>query len=176
MKRENFKSVRRNVARIMSVGLWVGVVSCDTDVVNPGPVNSDFLDDPASQAAIKNGVGRALADTQNWLGYTSAAIARELHPSGSTGSFGITPEQQRGELNDDEVVTDEKALLTALKNAFIKENLFQDKNINFKFDVDYTKTDPETNIFVSIEKKEKDIRFNYLDIGWRWAVARRFLI
>ena len=105
MKRENFKSVRRNVARIMSVGLLVGVVSCDTDVVNPGPVDSEFLDDPASQSAIAKGVGRALADTQNWLGYTSAAIARELHPSGSTGSFGITPEQQRGELNDDEVNT-----------------------------------------------------------------------
>ncbi len=105
MKRENFKSARRNLARIMSVGLWVGVASCDTDVVNPGPIDADFLDDPASQAAITNGVGRALADAQNWLGYTSAAIARELHPSGSTGSFGITPEQQRGELNDDEVNT-----------------------------------------------------------------------
>ncbi len=105
MKRENFKSVRRNLARILSLGLLVGVVSCDTDVVNPGPVDSAFLDDPASQAAIANGVGRALADTQNWLGYTSAAIAREVHPSGSTGSFGITPEQQRGELNDDEVNT-----------------------------------------------------------------------
>ena len=105
MKRENFKSVRRNLARIMSVGLWVGVVSCNTDVVNPGPIDAEFLDDPNSQAAITNGVGRALADTQNWLGYTSAAIARELHPSGSTGSFGITPEQQLGMLTDDEVNT-----------------------------------------------------------------------
>ncbi len=105
MKRENFENVRRSLARILSLGLLVGVVSCDTDVVNPGPVKSEFLDDPASQSAIMNGVGRSLADTQNWLGYTSAAIAREVHPSGSTGSFGITPEQQRGELNDDEVNT-----------------------------------------------------------------------
>ena len=105
MKREDFKSVRRNLARIMSVALWVGVTSCNTDVVNPGPIDANFLDDPASQAAITNGVGRALADAQNWLGYTSAAIAREVHPSGSTGSFGITPEQQLGMLTDDEVNT-----------------------------------------------------------------------
>ena len=103
MNRENLKSVRRDLARIMSLGLLVGAVSCDTNVVNPGPIDADFLNDPASQAAITNGVGRALGDAQNYLGYTSAAIAREIHPSGSTGSFGITPEQQRGELNDDEV-------------------------------------------------------------------------
>ena len=105
MNLENLDNVRRSLTRIMSVGLLVGVVSCDTDVVNPGPVDTVFLDDPASQAAIMNGVGRALADAQNWLGYTSAAIAREIHPSGSTGSFGITPEQQRGQLSDDEVNT-----------------------------------------------------------------------
>ena len=105
MNRENIESVRRSLTRIMSVGLLVGIVSCDTDVINPGPVDANFLNDPASQLAITNGVGRALADAQNWLGYTSAAIAREVHPSGSTGSFGITPEQQRGQLSDDEVNT-----------------------------------------------------------------------
>ncbi len=103
MNLENLDNVRRSLTRIMSVGLLVGVVSCDTNVVNPGPIDSEFLNDPASQAAITNGVGRALADAQNYLGYTSAAIAREVHPSGSTGSFGITPEQQRGQLSDDEV-------------------------------------------------------------------------
>ena len=105
MNLENLDRVRHSLTRIMSIGLLIGVVSCDTNVVNPGPIDADFLDDPASQAAITNGVGRALADAQNWLGYTSAAIAREVHPSGSTGSFGITPEQQRGQLSDDEVNT-----------------------------------------------------------------------
>ena len=103
MNRENSNSVRHGLTRIMSIGVLVGVVSCDTNVVNPGPIDADFLNDPASQAAITNGVGRALADAQNYLGYTSAAIAREIHPSGSTGSFGITPEWQRGQLSDDEV-------------------------------------------------------------------------
>jgi hypothetical protein len=105
MNRENWKGVRKHLTRIMSLGLLVGAASCDTDVVNPGPIESEFLNDPASQAAITNGAGRALSDAINWIAYTSAAIAREVHPSGSTGSFGITPEQQRGELNDDEVGT-----------------------------------------------------------------------
>lgn len=100
------KSARKNVLRFGSLGLLVAaVVSCDTDVVNPGPIEADFLSDPAAQAAIVNGAGRALADALNWIAYTGAAISREVHPSGSTGSFGITPEQQRGELNDDEVGT-----------------------------------------------------------------------
>ena len=105
MIRENLKGVRSNLTRLMTLGLLVGAASCDTDVVNPGPIDSTFLNDPASQAAITNGAGRALADALNWIGYTSAAIAREVHPSGSTGSFGITPEQQRGELRDDQVGT-----------------------------------------------------------------------
>ena len=80
MNRYNWNNVRRGLTRIMSVGLVVAVMSCDTDVVNPGPIDANFLDDPDSQAAITNGVGRALADAQNYLGYTSAAIAREVHP------------------------------------------------------------------------------------------------
>lgn len=99
------KGVKKYLTRFMSLGLLVAAVSCDTDVVNPGPIDARFLDDPAAQSALANGAGRALADALNWIAYTSAAVAREVHPSGSTGSFGITPEQQRGELNDDEVGT-----------------------------------------------------------------------
>ena len=105
MNRENWKGVRKNLTRIMSLGLIVGAASCDTDVVNPGPIESDFLNEPESQAAITNGAGRGLADAMNWISYTSSAVAREVHPSGSTGSFGITPEQQEGILADDETGT-----------------------------------------------------------------------
>ena len=105
MNRENKKTVRKRLLSVASLGFLVATVSCDTDVVNPGPIESTFLDDAASQEAITNGAGRAFSDALNWIAYTSAAVAREVHPSGSTGSFGITPEQQRGELNDDEVGT-----------------------------------------------------------------------
>lgn len=78
------------------------VSACDLKVTNPGPVAATFLDDKAAYAAVVNGAGRNLADALNWVAYTGAASAREIHPAGSTGSFGITPSEQLGKLNDDE--------------------------------------------------------------------------
>lgn len=80
---------------------------CDTDVENPGPVQDSFLDDTLAQPALVNGMGRALSEGLNWLAYTSAAVTREIHPAGSTGSFGITNRWQVGELsaNDDDLDT-----------------------------------------------------------------------
>ncbi len=95
-----------NGVSALAIGCFLTVASaCDFDVVNPGPVQEEFLVDEAAQPALVNGMGRALAEAQNWLGYTSAAVAREIHPSGSTGSFGISQEWQRGELAFDEVDT-----------------------------------------------------------------------
>jgi starch-binding outer membrane protein, SusD/RagB family len=76
--------------------------ACDTTVTNPGPVRDEFLVDTNiyfAAAAMVNGAGRALGEGMNWVGYTGAAVAREIHPAGSTGSFGITPRWQSGELN-----------------------------------------------------------------------------
>lgn len=79
--------------------------ACNLEVTNPGPVNATFLDDKAAFPALVNGAGRDLAEALNWVSYTGAAVARELHPAGSTGSFGITPAQQGGKLVDDETGT-----------------------------------------------------------------------
>jgi len=95
----------KRAAGVALGGLVAVVASCDFDVTNPGPVQEQFLAEPAAQPALVAGMGRALAQGMNWLAYTSAAVSREIHPSGSTGSFGITQEWQRGELNFDEVDT-----------------------------------------------------------------------
>lgn len=76
--------------------------ACSLEVTNPGPVNATYLDDKAAFPALVNGAGRDLSEALNWISYTGAAVARELHPAGSTGSFGITPSQQNGKLVDDE--------------------------------------------------------------------------
>lgn len=78
------------------------LAACDTDVTNPGPVQDDFLEDPAAQPAMVNGMGRALSAGLNWLGYTGSAVAREVHPAGSTGSFGISVLWQAGRLEGDD--------------------------------------------------------------------------
>lgn len=79
--------------------------ACNLEVTNPGPVNASYLNDKAAFPALVNGAGRDLAEALNWVSYTGAAVARELHPAGSTGSFGITPAQQNGRLIDDETGT-----------------------------------------------------------------------
>jgi starch-binding outer membrane protein, SusD/RagB family len=81
------------------------LAACDFRVTNPGPVQDDFLDQGAAYPAIVNGAGRSLSEAINWVSYTGAAVARELNPAGSTGSFGITVQQQNGKLVDDEVTT-----------------------------------------------------------------------
>lgn len=81
--------------------LLASAVSCDTEVVNPGPVDDSDLDRNAATALV-NGSGRALAQAINWLNYTGAAVTREVHPAGSTGSFGITSRWQQGELEVDD--------------------------------------------------------------------------
>ena len=79
--------------------------ACSLEVTNPGPVNATYLDDKAAFPALVNGAGRDLSEALNWVSYTGAAVARELNPAGSTGSFGITPSQQNGKLVDDETGT-----------------------------------------------------------------------
>jgi hypothetical protein len=85
-----------------AVLLLVAMTSCDTTVTNPGPVQDDFLSDRNAASAMVSGAGRALSSGMNWISYTGAAVAREIHPAGSTGSFGISARWQNGELNGDD--------------------------------------------------------------------------
>ena len=73
--------------------------ACSTEVTNPGPVQDRFLESRDAATALVNGSGRALASGLNWISYTGAAVTREIHPAGSTGSFGISSRWQVGELN-----------------------------------------------------------------------------
>jgi starch-binding outer membrane protein, SusD/RagB family len=92
-------AIMRSLLRTAGIACFAVTASCDTDVTNPGPVQDDFLLDRNAAAALVNG---ALGSGINWLSYTGAAVTREIHPAGSTGSFGITNRWQRGELNADD--------------------------------------------------------------------------
>ena len=76
--------------------------ACDTSVTNPGRFEDEFLNDRNASQAMVNGAGRAISAGINWVGYTGAAVTREIHPAGSTGSFGITPRWQSGDLGADD--------------------------------------------------------------------------
>lgn len=91
----------RGLARVLGL-VCIGALplaACDTTVVNPGPIEDEFLNNPLAYPAMVNGMGRAFAQGLNYVGYTSAAVAREIHPAGSTGSFGITNLWAAGELD-----------------------------------------------------------------------------
>lgn len=94
------RGAMRSLGRLLIGGVTLAVLAaCNTDVTNPGPVQDEFLDSEDAYPAVVNGMGRALAQAMNWVGYTGAAVAREMHPSGSTGSFGITVRWQQGQLD-----------------------------------------------------------------------------
>jgi hypothetical protein len=88
-----------------SLLLIATAAACDTNVSNPGPVQDEFLagDNIYGAAnALVSGAGRGVGSGLNWVAYTGAAITREVHPAGSTGSFGITNRWQNGELSADD--------------------------------------------------------------------------
>ena len=92
----------RIVSCLTSLGLVTLVAGCQLDVTNPGPIQAEALEDPKALTAVVNGAGRDLAEALNWVAYTGGAVALEIFPAGSTGSFGITPRQQKGILADDD--------------------------------------------------------------------------
>ncbi len=93
-------------AALLGLALTVGLAACDFDVVNPGPVQDDFLDNPDAHAPLVAGAQRLLMQGLNLNSMNGGAVVREIFPAGSTSSFGITLRQQQGILEyDDEHVT-----------------------------------------------------------------------
>jgi len=60
------------------------------------------LNDLEAWPGVVAGAKRNFSDVVDWRAYTTSAIAREIHPSGSTGSYGITIRQQLGWLSWDQ--------------------------------------------------------------------------
>lgn len=84
------------------VALLAGVAACDLTVSNPGPVEDSYLNNDAAHPAIVYGAMRAfndaLATGGGGLAMCGGVIARELHPSGQTGSFACSLQIYRNQL------------------------------------------------------------------------------
>lgn len=78
------------------------LAACNFDVTNPGPVEEQYLANPAAVPAIVNGAGRDLSHALNYIAYVGGAVAREIFPAGSTGSFGVSAREQIGRLDVDQ--------------------------------------------------------------------------
>jgi len=88
-------------ATVAAAGVLLAA-ACDFEVTNPGPVQDSFLNDSVAFQAIVNGMGRDLSDGLNYLAFHGSMPARELHPTGGTGQFGISPKNADGILDVEE--------------------------------------------------------------------------
>ena len=81
------------VAGVLST---VALTGCE--VTNPGPIQDEFLAEPASQQGLINGSIRRLNELVGDGSYTMAILSRELFPGGQTGASGHDVIVQGGEL------------------------------------------------------------------------------
>lgn len=93
---------RRVLRAAAPLAILAGLSGCALDAINPGPIKAEALNAPTALNSLVSGAGRDLAEALNWTSYTGAAAAREIFPGGSTGSFGISVQQQNGKLTDDD--------------------------------------------------------------------------
>ncbi|MCC6316520.1 MAG: RagB/SusD family nutrient uptake outer membrane protein [Gemmatimonadaceae bacterium] len=97
--------IPRSIARVLASGAALSLAvlaGCELEVTNPGPIQASELGTPSAITALVNGAGRDLAEALNWVSYTTAAVAREIHPAGSTDAFGISVRKQAGKLAADD--------------------------------------------------------------------------
>lgn len=100
MTMTNSSAIARTLRAAITLAGAATFAGCTLDAVNPGPIQADALNNAGALSALVNGAGRDLSEALNWVGYTGGAVAREIQPAGSTGSFGITVLQQAGKLTD----------------------------------------------------------------------------
>ncbi len=96
------RTTTRATRWVTPLALAALLTGCDLEVINPGPIQATNLDQVAALNAIVNGAGRNIAEALNWVAYTGAAVSREIHPAGSTAAFGISVQQQAGDLTEEE--------------------------------------------------------------------------
>jgi starch-binding outer membrane protein, SusD/RagB family len=79
------------------VGALCAMTLTSCEVTNPGPIQDQFLAEPASQQGLVNGAIRRMNELM-YGNYTLALLAREVFPGGQIGAYGHDVIVQGGEL------------------------------------------------------------------------------
>ncbi len=144
----NHRSWAHPVALALVAAAAVAAAGCDFSVTNPGPVadqNLDSLGTFNARRALATGARRALADIVGGvpngagygLAYWSAAATFEINPAGSTGSWGLPPALQAGELRNDDSPWSGAQQARWVAEEFIRR--FKDRSV------------PEDSLFAALE-------------------------
>ena len=79
----NIKQAFQSAVLLVTV---FAVSACE--VINPGPIQDEFLVREESREGLVNGSQRRLSEGIGWIGYTGALVTRQIMPGGQTGSYG----------------------------------------------------------------------------------------
>ena len=95
-----------NIKTFLTKGLVPGlavavfVSACDFEVVNPGPVQDQTLDEVAAHQGMVNGAQRSTQSGLGNYGYTGGVVVGETTASGHTGSSGTQVQEEAAQLDD----------------------------------------------------------------------------
>ena len=87
----NAKNTIRSATLVAAI---FGFAACE--VINPGPIQDEFLVEEESREGLVNGSQRRLSEGIGWIGYTGALVTRQIMPGGQTGSYGHSVNAQGG--------------------------------------------------------------------------------
>ena len=79
-------NAKKAIGSATLVAAAFGVAACE--VINPGPIQDEFLVKAESREGLVNGSQRRLNQAIGWIGYTGALVTRQIMPGGQTGSYG----------------------------------------------------------------------------------------
>jgi hypothetical protein len=89
------KGTHHRAAAVVAVVIGVAFAT-GCEVTNPGPVNDEFLTLPESQQGFVNGAKERLTRAISYQVYSTAHVAYEIFPGGTTGSSGHAIPHQAG--------------------------------------------------------------------------------
>jgi hypothetical protein len=90
-------TMERRASLFGAIGAALSVLlGAGCEVVNPGPVDDQYLTLPASQTGFVNGAHERLTRGLGMLAYDNALPAREIFPGGQTGNYGHSVAEQAG--------------------------------------------------------------------------------
>jgi hypothetical protein len=74
------------------------LLAAGCEVVNPGPVDDEYISLPSSQEGLVNGSWERLNRVVGWAALEEALPAREIFPGGQTGNYGFAVARQAGNM------------------------------------------------------------------------------